>query len=114
MSGSAKNRARVTRRYKRYIVKGSVVLQGPGGGSRGMLLNIGQGGILVRTDNAQPTGVDITLLFDVTGYPETFGMWGQVVGINGSLLAIKFLDEPDIGFLLDWLEFQHYAWSGVA
>ena len=116
MSMAAKKSTRVTRRYKRYIVNGSVVLQGTRGESRGTLLNLGQGGILVRTDTAEPQGVDITVLFDVAGYLETFAMKGQVVGINGTLLAIKFLDDLDMAFLLllDWLDFQHCTWSGVA
>jgi hypothetical protein len=110
----AENRTRLTRRCKRYIVNGSAVLEGPGGESRGLLLNVGQGGILVRTNAAHEEGSNLTLYFHVSGYPETFAGHGQVVGTKGILSAIKFMEEPEgIKFLLAWLGLQHCTWSGV-
>ena len=115
MGATVKSRTPLTRCHKRYIVKGSVAFQGPGGESRGALLNVGQGGILARTNATHEEGATLTLHFHVAGYPETFATRGQVVGTKGTLLAIKFLAEPEgITFLLDWLDLQHYTWSGVA
>ena len=94
MSVSVQSRLPVARRYKRYIVSGSVVFQGPGGESRGALLNLGQGGVLVRTDAHYREGTDLTLRFQVGSDPETFSTLGQVVGTKADLLAIKFLEEP--------------------
>ena len=106
----------VTRRSKRYIVKGSAVLQTPSGESAGALLNLGQGGMLVRTDVPYKKGTELALRFHVGGSsPETITALGEVVGAKEDLLAIKFLKKPTgIEFLLDWLDLQHCLWSGIA
>ena len=102
------------RRYKRYIVTGPLAVQGPGGESRGTLLNVGQGGILVRSDTTFKEGADLSLTFQVAGYPETFAVQGRVVGTKADVLAFKFLTEPSgLDMLVRWLDLQHVAWSSV-
>jgi hypothetical protein len=114
MSVNVQNRPLVARRYRRYIVDGSAAVQGPLGESRGALLNVGQGGILVRTDVPQAQGMDLTIQFHLYSYPETFASRGQIVGIKDSMLAIKFLEEPQgLRLLLAWLQLQNCTWSGV-
>lgn len=80
MSVNAQSRPPVARRYRRYIVSGSVVFQGPGGESRGALLNVGQGGLLVRTDSLYRGGLDLSLLFQIVGYSETVATLGRILG----------------------------------
>lgn len=114
MSVGVQSRSPVARRSKRYTVTGSAVFQSLGGDSRGALLNFGKGGILARTDTTHPWGTKLNLHVHVAGYPETFAIRAQVVRVNEHLVAIKFLAEPEgIAFLIDWLDLQHRAVSGV-
>lgn len=115
MSVSPQSRPPIARRYKRYIVTGSVELESSSGKSRGTLLNVGKGGVLARADTIHREETELALHFHVAAYPETFAALGHVVGTKEDLLAIKFLEEPEgIAFLLDWLDLQHCIWSGVA
>ena len=114
MSIDLQSRTPLARRHKRYIVSGSVVFRSSEGTTCGQLLNIAKGGLLAQTEAIHPWKAKLSLLFDVTGYPERFPIWGQVVRIDGSLLTINFLEEPEaIEYLLNWLELRHCAWSGV-
>ena len=106
--------AREQRRYKRYIVKGSVVLQCSAGESRGTLLNLGKGGVLIRSKTVHTEGEKLSFCFDVRGYGETFKARGLVVGTQADLSAIKFLAEPaGIEALLLWLDQENCTWSGT-
>ena len=105
----------VARRYKRYIVTGSATFRRSGKECRGALLNVGQGGVLVRPDSLYREGPDLSLLFQVVGYPETVAAPGRIVGTKTDLLAIKFRQQPaGIDTLLRWLEQENCTWSGVA
>lgn len=102
------------RRYKRYIVEGSVTFQNSEGESSA-LLNVARGGVLVRTDTLCREGTVISLRFKVASYPETFASRGQVVGTKQKLMAIKFLERPKgLETLLGWLDRENCPWAGVA
>ncbi len=103
------------RLYRRYIVTGSVVLQTGAVESCGALLNLGVGGMLVRTDTLYQEGTDLVFRFQVGGNPEMFTAFGQVVGTKADRLAIKFLEQPaGMYALLHWLEQRNFIWPGVA
>ena len=100
---------------KRYIVTGFVALQTAAGDSRGKLLNLGRGGMLVRSDAPYREGTELTIRFQVGGDPETFTALGEVVGTKEDLLAIKFPDQTaGLDALLRRLEQENCTWSGVA
>ena len=103
------------RRFKRYIVRGSAACKGRQGETHGALLNLGEGGLLVRAESPYQGKTDISVLFHVTNYPNAIASEGRIVEISGDLLAIEFLAKPNgLDMLLHWLEEAHYAWSGVA
>ena len=115
MSVTTQFRPPVARRYKRYIVTGSATFRRSGKECRGALLNVGQGGVLVRPDSLYREGPDLSLLFQVVGYPETVATPALIVGTKTDLLAIKFRQQPaGIDTLLRWLEQENCTWSGVA
>jgi hypothetical protein len=107
--------ARERRRYRRYIVKGSVVVLHSSAEIAGELLNLGFGGVLVRTKIVHPEGTRVTLTFQFNGYPEETSAQGLVVGTKPDLMAVKFLEEPaGIESVLNWLEMEHYPWTANA
>ena len=114
MSMSVQRRPPVARRYKRFIVTGSVALQSAAGEFCAKLLNLGRGGMLVRTDVLCREGTELGLRFQTGSYPETCAALGEVVGAKEDLLAIKFRGEPArMDALLCWLERENVTWSGV-
>ena len=101
------------RRYKRYIVEGFVTLDCALGKANGALLNLGQGGILVRVAGRYRAATIVSLRIQLENYPEMLATSGQVVGTQDGLVAIQFLEKPmGIELLLNWLEQENCTWSG--
>jgi hypothetical protein len=111
---------RERRRYRRYIVKGSVIInpalpEAAGDATVGELLNIGLGGVLLRSKTIPREGTRVSLRFSFDGYPEKTLAEGQVVGTKPDLMAVKFLEQPaGIDAVLNWLEQEHYPWTANA
>jgi hypothetical protein len=106
----------------RYIVGGEAIFHtgshtNPHTGSPefcGELVNVGQRGILVRTNMRAPEGTDFQLSFRVEGYPDAFQARGEVAGYRRDLLAVKFLTEPaGMAQLLQWLSQENIPWTGL-
>ncbi|HWP83779.1 MAG TPA: PilZ domain-containing protein [Terriglobia bacterium] len=103
---------RERRRYRRYIVSGVVRYGTETTESAGSLLNLGWGGLLVRSRVVYTGGTNLTLLFQVEDYPETIHAKARVVGTQPGLMALRFLHPPDgIDLLLRWLEFGNAPWT---
>jgi hypothetical protein len=101
------------RRGRRYIVKGEVRILSGAEEVPGALVNLGQLGMLVRSEVIPPVGTAVTVRFGVSGYPAAFQTEGYAVGSNGDLMAIKFSEEPrGSRELLLWLERENYQWTG--
>ena len=102
------------RRNVRYIVGGQVILCTGSPDSSGNLVNLGQYGILVRTNVRVPAGTQFRIGFTVDGYDTPFRCESQVVGIHSDLLAVKFLGEmAELAPLLQWLDQENVPWTGL-
>lgn len=102
------------RRYRRYIVDGFVTLDCVLGETTGTLLNLGQGGILVKVAGKYRAGMFLSLKIQVENFPELLEAFGRVVGIKHDYVAIHYIEEPaGLKLLLNWLEQENCTWSGL-
>ena len=102
------------RRSVRYIVGGDVILHTGSPESSGVLVNIGQHGMLVRSNVLVPEGTKLPVRFSVDEYPAEFQGRSQVVRARSDLLAMQFLEEPqELLQLLRWLERENAPWTGL-
>ena len=105
----------IRRKYKRYITDGSVSLQGKTSGGFGVLVNLGRGGVLIRSDSLCPqVGDEYAFRFTVRGFERELEAGGIIVGGHSNLLAMQFLKEPPgLESVLDFMEQSHYPWTGA-
>ncbi len=82
------------RKFVRYLVAGDVQFRSAAVEATGELLDIGTGGILVRSQTMLDKGTNLTAGFDVKGCTGTFAAKGRVVRTQFDVLAIMFLDPP--------------------
>jgi len=79
----------------------------------GVLVNLSEGGMLMRSDFVLPVGTTGTLHFTPSNGPFEIEAEGEVVGVQGDLVAIRFLQKPETAsWLMQWLEREHYPWTG--
>jgi hypothetical protein len=98
----------------RYIVVGEVIFHTGSPDSCGELVNIGQRGILVRTNLQAPQGAEFRMGVTVDGYPQPLQARAEVVGSHENLLALKFVTEPaEMTQLLHWLLRENVPWTGL-
>ena len=98
----------------RYIIGGQVIFHTGSPDSCGDLVNLGQHGMLVRTQVQVPEGTEFRIGLTVEGYPTSLQGEGRVVGARQGLLAIRFLREPDgMILLLQWLSQENVPWTGL-
>jgi len=103
---------RERRRYRRYIVRGLVTIQGNSTETTGELRNLGWGGILIRSNVIHPEASNLSLWCQLEGYPETLYVLGRVVGTQPNLMAIQFLKPPaGMDALLSWLDRENFLWT---
>jgi hypothetical protein len=104
---------RIRRKHKRYIVDGSVTLQGDVGEAFGTLVNLGRGGMLVRSSRVNPqAGEEYKLRFTVRGYDQPMEAGGMVVGGHSGFLAMQFSHAPqDLDTVLHFMEQANYPWA---
>lgn len=101
-------------RSVRYIVSGQVIFYTGSPDSCGDLVNLGQYGMLVRTNVCVPAGTRFRIGITVDGYPVPFQGDSQVVGTGSDLLAMKFLGEmAELAQLLQWLDRENVPWTGL-
>jgi PilZ domain len=110
--GSTGNR--IQRKHKRYIIEGPVKLQGNAGEGSGVLVNLGRGGVLIRSDSFfASVGEKYTLRFAIHGYDQSIETGGVVVGARSDLLAMQFSqDPPGLESVLNFMEQSHCPWAG--
>ncbi|OFW45079.1 MAG: hypothetical protein A3J28_00765 [Acidobacteria bacterium RIFCSPLOWO2_12_FULL_60_22] len=102
------------RRYRRYIVRGEVKLRSGSVETSGGLVNLGQGGMLIRSGVALAEGREMTIHAKVAGYPNPLEVPGRVIRVQDELTAIQFLKPLDNGHeLLLWLARENYPWTGT-
>jgi len=102
------------RRSLRYIVSGQVIFYTGSPDSCGDLVNLGEYGVLVRTNVCVPAGTRFRIGITVEGYPVPFQGESQVVGTGSDLLAIKFSGEmAELAQLLQWLDRENVPWTGL-
>ncbi len=71
----------------------------------GDLLDVGEEGILIRSEVELNRRRRVTVSFKVLGYPQVFETEGRLERVRLSTLAIMFLDKPaGLDELLRWLE----------
>jgi len=98
----------------RYIIGGQVIFHTGSPDSCGGLVNIGQYGMLVRTQVQVPEGTEFRIGLTVEGYPNPLQCDGQVVGAKQDLLAVKLLRESEgMIHLLQWLGRENVPWTGL-
>ena len=102
------------RLYRRYIVQGVVELRGDSGKASGELVNIGQGGMLIRVSLALPPGSKVTVHAALLGYSHALKASGQVAGVRDGLLAVQLIEEPNgLYELLLWLARENVPWTAA-
>ena len=93
------------RRYKRYPAAGQAEFSTASMKATGELLDIAEGGVLIRSLVKPSDGIGATVRFAVSDYPRVFVADGQVVRVQMSTLVIKFFGKPpELDELLQWLE----------
>ncbi len=71
----------------------------------GDLLDVGEEGILIRSEIETNRRRRVTVRFKVLGYPSVLETEGRLERVHLSTLAIMFLDKPaGLDELLRWLE----------
>jgi len=101
------------RKHRRYILRGRVQFRIDSLEVWAELVNFGQGGMLIQTRFPAPEKIPINYRVLAFGYPDSCDVSGKVVGGQGSLLAIQFLERTaGAQQLLSWLDREHYPWTG--
>ena len=102
------------RHYRRYIVGGEVKLRSGSVETSGGLVNLGQGGMLLRSGVALLEGREMTVYAKVAGYPNPLEVPGRVIRAQDELTAIQFLKPLEDGHeLLLWLAQENCSWTGT-
>lgn len=98
------------RQHKRYSVSGQAEFQAGSVNARGELLDVGSGGVLVRSDVLPSDRSNLLIHFSIAGYPGVFDAKGRVVRTHLGVLAVMFLEPPAVlPDLLAWLEKRESA-----
>ena len=102
------------RQYKRYGVTGRAEFQTDSAKAVGELLDIGTGGVLVRSQLIHDKGTNLWVQFTVAGYPGALDSRGRVARSQLDVLAVMFLEPPaELERLLAWLEHRTPPQSGA-
>ena len=102
------------RRYRRYIVAGTVRFVLNFGAGSSELVNLGEGGMLIRATAVLSEGAAGTFHVVPSRYPLEFEIEAEVVGAKDDLVAIRFLQEHHtVSALVQWLEQENCPWTGT-
>ena len=100
------------RRYRRYIVSGTVRFVMNFGAGSTELVNLGEGGMLIRAANILSEGAEGAFHVVPSRYPIEFEVEGRVVGGKDDLVAIQFLQKHHtVSALIQWLEQENCPWT---
>ena len=83
------------RRYKRYRVSGQAEFRFGGVRATGELLDIGNGGVLMRSEEIPAQQTSLAFSFAVEGYPKALQAQGRVVYTQLNTLAVMFLGKVE-------------------
>lgn len=102
------------RKHRRFIVSGRVRFATGFDSVLANLVNLGQGGILIRSQVTYPEGTKATFHVSPHGCPYKLEVEGQVVGAKDGLMAVQFLEErPEISDCIQWLVSENCPWTGA-
>ena len=102
------------RKHRRFIVSGRVRIVRGFDSGLGSLVNLGEGGILIRSRALFPEGAKATFQIHPAGCPIALEIEGQVVGVKDSLMAVRFLEERrEVSDCLRWLASENCPWTGA-
>lgn len=102
------------RRFRRYIVSGTVRFDTNSEAGSSDLINLGEEGVLIRGGVVLPEGTEGTFHVVPSRYSVEFEIQGQVVGVKDNLMAIRFLQKrPAVAALIQWLEWENCPWTGT-
>jgi len=107
------------RKHRRFIVSGKVRFVAGFDSGLGTLVNLGEGGILIRSGALFPEGTKATFQVYPSRCPIELEIKGQVVGVqpagvNDSLMAVRFLeDRPEVSDCVRWLASENCPWTGT-
>src|SRR5262245_51780277 len=100
------------RLHRRYILTGSAKFHISTGQVAGGLVNIGLGGMLVRTDVTLPHGQVYRVDLRVPGYAYGVEVFGRVAGTQDGKCAIHFAgNSRGLAELLVWLAQENMPWT---
>jgi hypothetical protein len=78
------------------------------------LVNIGEGGMLIRNGVTFPEGTEASFHVTPVHCPVELDIRGQVVGVNEGLMAVRFLEKrPEVSFCVQWLARENCPWAGT-
>lgn len=83
------------RKYERYRVDGKASFWMTTEPAVGEVLDVGSGGLLVRSDVLVPQGARVTMQFKVAGSDRGFIANGRVIRTQMDVLAIMFLEKVE-------------------
>ena len=102
------------RKHRRYIVSGRVRFVAGFDSGLGSLVNLGEGGILIRSRALFQKGAKATFRVSPVGCPIELEIEGQVVGVKDDLMAVRFLEERrEVLDCLRWLASENCPWTGT-
>ena len=102
------------RRFRRYIVAGSIRFVVDLGAGSTELVNLGEGGMLIQAANGLSDGAAGTFHVVPSRYPLPFEVEGEVVGGKEDFVAVRFLQKhATVSALIQWLEQENCPWTGT-
>ena len=102
------------RKHRRFIVSGRVRFVTGFDSGLGSLVNLGEGGILIRSRALFLEGTKATFHVCPSGCPIEIEIEGQVVGVKDDLMAVRFLEERlEVSDCVQWLANENCPWTGT-
>ena len=102
------------RKHRRFIVSGRVRMVSGFDSGLGNLVNLGEGGILMRTRALFPEGTKATFQVQPSACPIEIEIEGEVVGVKDDIMAVRFLEKrPEVSACVQWLANENCPWTGA-
>jgi hypothetical protein len=102
------------RKHRRFIVSGTVEFARKSEKGSADLVNLGEGGMLIRNGVTFPEGTEVSFHVAPVHCPVELDIRGQVVGVNEGLMAVRFLEQrQEVSFCVQWLARENCPWAGT-
>lgn len=102
------------RKHRRFIVSGKVQMVTRFDFAPATLVNLGEGGILIRSRDPFPEGTRGTFHISPVACPFEIEIQGQVVGVKDDLMAVQFLErQTEVSDCVQWLANENCPWAGT-